>query len=270
VAAGATFPLWTHSDTVSAQEILDRAAATASGAPLAVTTYHLREIRHVPGKDSTTISTEVWFGGSSRQRSESQVKDAAGATIVSNGVIFDGAQTWLHQTDKGQTRVIHTVGTTWTKPVDDPSKHTSMSDVLAQYGNNKSCLTARQVGVESVDNRPSYVIVVTPRSGDCGSKLGAAARRLVGSGGGTDNGIGQMTVWVDEQTFLPLRTEVRDPLGAVVDATEVTDLEYNLSIPDATFTYTPPAGVNVYNFTGGDGAQVKEAIFTGKETPQAK
>src|SRR5262245_55945156 len=40
LAVGATLPLWNHPEAVSAQEILDRAEATASGAPLAVTTYH--------------------------------------------------------------------------------------------------------------------------------------------------------------------------------------------------------------------------------------
>jgi outer membrane lipoprotein-sorting protein len=268
LAAGVTFGLGARTDTVSAQEIFDRAAATASGAPFAVTTYHLKEIRHVPGKDNATISTEVWFGGSSRQRSDSLVQDATGATLDSSGVIFDGAQTWIHQTDRGQLRVIHTVGTAWTSPVDDPSKHTSLSDVLAQYGNDKSCLAARQTGAETVDNRPSYVISVTPRAGECGDRIGAAARKLVGPGGGTDNSVGQMTVWVDEQTFLPLRTQVRNPAGTILDESQVTELQYNVAIPDATFTYTPPSGVSVYNFTGGDGGQVKKAIFTGQATPQ--
>jgi outer membrane lipoprotein-sorting protein len=269
LAIGATLPLWNHPDAVSAQEILDRAEATASGSPVAVTTYHLQQVRRVPGKGGATITTEVWFGGSSRQRSESRIADGTGA-VSSSGVIFDGAQTWIHHAEKGQTQVIHTVGTTWTNPVDDPSKHTSLSDVLAQYGNDKSCLTARHVGEESVDNRPSYVIAVTPRADGCGRDLGATARKVVGPGAGGDDSVGQMTIWVDQQTFLPLRTEVRNPTGVVLDESQVTDLQYNVPIPDSTFSYTPPAGVAVYNFTGGDGGQVKKAIFTGQATPQAK
>jgi outer membrane lipoprotein-sorting protein len=275
LVVGVTSPQWNHPDAASAQAILDRAQATASGAPLAVTTYHLRMTRQVPGKENATITTEVWFAGSTRQRSESEVKAPNGTTLSTNGVIFDGSQTWIHQVENGQTRVIHTVGTTWNSPVDDPSKQTSLADVLTRYGNDKQCQDARQQGEATVANWPTYVIVVTPRSANCGSDAGpnakspaAAVKRVeMAQSGATDTSVGQMTVWVDEQSFLPLRTEVRNPAGTVLDESQVTDLQYNVAIPDATFTYTPPAGVSVYNFTGGDGAQVKEAIFTGKATP---
>jgi outer membrane lipoprotein-sorting protein len=289
VTAGVAFSLWGHPEAVSAQEILDRAQATANAAPLAVTSYHLRMTRQVPGKGNDTLTTEVWFAGSTRQRSETIVKDGSGAIVGTNGVTFDGAQTWIHQVENGQTRVIHTVGTTWTKPVDDPSKQTSLADVLTQYGSDKQCMDARQQGEASVANRPTYVIVVSPKPSDCtrtpdvsrqvavakptpnataiAAKASAASRAAQSS---RDNTIATMTVWVDEQTFLPLRTEVRNPAGVVLDESQVTDLQYNVAIPDSTFTYTPPAGVPVYNFTGGDGAQVKKAIFTGQATPQAK
>jgi MucB/RseB N-terminal domain len=67
-------------------------------------------------------------------------------------------------------------------------------------------------------------------------------------------------VWVDKQSFLPLQTEVQEASGAVVERSEVTRLEYNLSVPDATFHYTPPAGVQISAFNGGTGADVKRAL----------
>jgi outer membrane lipoprotein-sorting protein len=296
LAVGATFSLWTRTDTVSAQEILGRAAATTSGAPAAVTTYHLILRDHVLGKGNVTITTENWYGGASRRRSDNDVKDAQGATINSSGVIFDGNQTWIHHVENGQTQVIHTVGTTWTDPVDDPSGPTSLADVLARYGSDKQCMDVHQQGEATVANRPTYMIVATPKA-DCAripssdrqvavasvvkptpQELGATpkptpnatviAAKLSAAQSASKHDVSQLTVWVDKQTFLPLRTEMRDATGALLEQSEVTELQYNVAIPDATFTYTPPAGASVYNFTGGDGAQVKKAIFIDQATPQ--
>ena len=85
----------------------------------------------------------------------------------------------------------------------------------------------------------------------------------------------QPVVWVavDKQTFLPLQTEVRDAAGNVLQRTTVTQVEYNISIPQATFAYTPPAGVAVSTFHGGNGADVKRALATtpkSAEQPPAK
>lgn len=65
----------------------------------------------------------------------------------------------------------------------------------------------------------------------------------------------QLTIWVDKRSFLPLRMEVRDSRGVIVDRSDVTSVEYDVSIPAATFAYAPPAGVTVASFTGGDGRQ---------------
>jgi hypothetical protein len=72
-----------------------------------------------------------------------------------------------------------------------------------------------------------------------------------------------MTVWLDKQTFLPLKWEVRDGSGAISERSEVTSVEFNVSIPPSTFEFTPPAGVPVYEFSGGSGADAKRMIFEG-------
>jgi negative regulator of sigma E activity len=72
-------------------------------------------------------------------------------------------------------------------------------------------------------------------------------------------------VWVDKQSFLPLKTEVRDASGAVLERSEVTRVDYNVSMADSTFTYTPPAGMQVSTFNGGDGADVKRALNSAQE-----
>jgi outer membrane lipoprotein-sorting protein len=50
-----------------------------------------------------------------------------------------------------------------------------------------------------------------------------------------------MQVWLDQQTFLPLETELRDAAGTLLDRMEVTRIEYGAPLAGATFTYTPPA-----------------------------
>ena|SRR5437763_2819263 len=85
---------------------------------------------------------------------------------------------------------------------------------------------------------------------------------------------GSIDIWpsVNKRSFLPLRTEVRDAGGNVVDRSEVSSVEYNLPIAEATFTYTPPPGIPVANFSGGDGADVKRSLSSAPETrtPPAK
>ena len=44
---------------------------------------------------------------------------------------------------------------------------------------------------------------------------------------------------------------------------EVTSVEYNVAIPAALFSFSPPPGTAVSTFTGGSGADVKRALFEG-------
>ncbi len=276
----ATFPLWNPAQSVSADVILSRAQQAATGVSSTVLTYHLQMTRTVAGKGSATVTTEIWFDGRDRQRSDQVVRDQSGATS-SQEVIFNGAQTWIALTENGQTRAVHTTGTTWSNPFDDPTQQTSLADVLAGYSSQKSCLTAEQKGEATVAHRPTYVIVLHPKPNGCpqpdgaasGSsavdgkqiKAGQAGQKKAAANRSSDNAIGQMTIWVDQQTFLPLKTEVRDSAGVVVDRSEVTSVEYNVAIPDSTFSYTPPSGVTVLNFTGGYGADVKQALANGDQ-----
>jgi outer membrane lipoprotein-sorting protein len=75
-----------------------------------------------------------------------------------------------------------------------------------------------------------------------------------------------MTVWVDKRSLLPLKTEIRDGHGLVLDRSEVRRVEYNLAISETTFAYTPPAGVCVATFTGGDGGDVERAMAWNSQT----
>ena len=290
LGVGATL-LWNRAEPVSAETILDLAQATANS-PRGITTYHLRRTQQVPVKGNATVSGEIWFGGRDRQRFSQQVAVAGRATVATDNV-FDGQQAWFATTENGQTRVVHTVGAEWTKPADDLPSETSLADVLTKYSTGKLCADARQQGEASVAGRPVYVIVVTPKPGGCvvdpnakateAAKITQAtqvakasqatpmppeARAKLASGGSP--GFGQMLVWVDKQSFLPLKTEVRDQSGALLERSEVTAVEYNVAIPDSTFTYTPPAGATVSEFTGRTADDVKRTLAEGQAQPAKK
>lgn len=271
------------SGAVSAQVILDRAESAATGdAPSGVTSYHLKETRQIPAKGNVTINREVWYGGSDRQRADEQFTDARGAVVSTNGTVVNGAEAWLSYTENGQTRVVHTTGTAWTKPATSPEQG-SVADAIAQYS-KKGCMNAQQQGETMLLNRAVYVVILTPKADGCPdqynkedqakiatAKIGRATAdakaTATGNGaaktdqkGGQDSGVGQMRLWVDKQTFIPLKTEVHSAAGAVLDRSDVTDIEYNIAIPASIFTYTPPAGATVTTFTGGDGRDVKAAL----------
>jgi outer membrane lipoprotein-sorting protein len=288
LVVGAASPLWSHPNRADAQTILSQAQASADG-PVAVHTYHLLMTEQAGAKGNATITTEIWYAGSQRQRHDVQITGAAGALLASTQDVFNGAEVWLASTDAGQTQVVHTVGTSWNAMDDDPARQRSLTDVLARYGNDKTCMDPQLQGEATVAGQTAYVIVLTPKSGsgaaDCVSDarpgsvpVASKARQAEEAAAKASKQAGQkpdlegtvladrppeparITVWVDKLSLLPLRTEVRDASGNLLDRSEVTSVEYNVAIPATVFVYTVPAGAGVTNFTGGTGADVKAAL----------
>ena len=251
---------WTQPTSVSAETILDRAQATAND--LAdIRTYHLKMTQLRGG---TTVDTEVWYGVSTKQRTiHRRVNQPGGPAVVMSESIFNGEHTWIILNDNGQTWAVHTIGTDWKKPGDDPSRASSLSDVLTRYASEKSCLNARQDGEATIAGRPAHVIVTTPKPEGCdASKTGPADQRTKADERKLAT-LGETRVWVDKQSFLLLKSETRDASGAVIERGEVTSIEYNVNLPDSTFTYTPPAGVHVREFSGASPDDVKRSLVEG-------
>ena len=256
---------------VNAETILDRAQSAVASGATAVNTYHLLITR--TARDTDTSTSEIWFGGPDRQRTIQHMIGPNGAVVSSQDVVFRGQETWIETTDNGNTRVIHTTGTTWTRPADDPSVNANLLDAIQHFG-DRSCMATQLEPTEaSVAGQPAYVIGATPKGLDCGPASIPGVEASPGPAGdqpgirvnGQPRGglvlrPAQMTIWVDKRSFLPLRIDARDTAGVVVDRTEATSVEYNVSIADTTFEYAPRAGVAVATFTGGTGADVKRAL----------
>jgi hypothetical protein len=279
IATLASVPLWSAPEAVNAQTILDRAETVSdSGATTAVSTYHLLMTRTAKG---AAITSEVWFSGVDLQRTVQQVTGSNGAVISRQNVVFNGPEAWIEDTENGVTRVIHTTGTTWTRPADSPSAKGNLSELIQSLG-DKSCMAVSllQNGA-TIAGQDTYVIRATPTRVGCGrSRSGAALESSPAAaepspvaadqrglhvngqpaGSRIEEQPAQLTIWVDKRSFLTLKTEVRDPHDVVTDRSEVSRVEYNISTPQATFAYTPPPGIAVATFSGGDGADVKRML----------
>lgn len=80
---------------------------------------------------------------------------------------------------------------------------------------------AQWQGESSVAGQATYVIATRPKSA-------CVPTKGTGKDGGQPNGdnqVAQVLVWVDKVTFLPLKTEVRNSAGVVLDRLEVTSVQ---------------------------------------------
>jgi outer membrane lipoprotein-sorting protein len=245
VIAGGAYLSLTGSQPASAEAILTRARAAERSESAGGVTYHLVRNETSTLKGNLTIRSEVWFAGADRQRSETKRIDANGAAAGGGIALFNGNEAWIVSDDpQFGLHIAHTFGTNWTRPGDAPSNVGSLTEFLAAYEQQKPCVTVQTAGEASVAGRRAYVLKMQYKGPADGCKAAA-----------------ETTTWLDTETFLPLKTEIRDGSGNVIDRTEVTSVQFGTNIPSSTFTYAPPAGANVTTVNGGDGADVKRAMF---------
>ncbi|GEM_PF-6539790 len=106
----------------------------------------------------------------------------------------------------------------------------------------KLCGTPQQQGSETIAGRDAYKIVIVPDANGCPDGRGAPP-------------VGRTIFWLDKQTYMQLKWEQYAPEGTLQARYEVTSLQYDVPIPDSTFTYTPPPGATVLTVTPQTGKQ---------------
>ena len=84
------------------------------------------------------------------------------------------------------------------------------------------------LGVEEIDGRSAYVLEASPKEEGEGIQL-----------------VDGMKLWVDKETWMPLRYEMYDSNGDMMMELEIRDLEVNQSIPDSEFVFEVPEGATV-------------------------
>jgi outer membrane lipoprotein-sorting protein len=227
---GVTMPFTDDTHTVSAEAVLERAQAAVS-ATNSPRTYHARATITDNRREATVTTQETWFGGNGRARVEMQTRKGSGPAVLS-GFVTDGSRIWEYTTENGQTRYQIYENAGPGKDIDTKLSGggvTSLAQLLASYNPKGSgCATAQHQGETTVAGRAAYVIAVS-FSADCPGKPGQPR-------------IARQTMAADKQTFLPLRNQTYGADGALLYSYEIQSIRYDVAIPDATFTYTPPPG----------------------------
>ncbi len=84
------------------------------------------------------------------------------------------------------------------------------------------------LGMEEIDGRSTYLLETSPKEEGEGIQL-----------------VDGMKLWVDKETWMPLRYEMYDSNGDLMIEIEICDLEINQGIPDTEFVFEVPEGATV-------------------------
>ena len=241
--------------TVNAQQIFSRAQAIANvDSGLAGTPYHTVATFETTGKYATT--TETWRQDATHYRTTTTVGSSSFTMVA------DDSDLWLVQADGTRTVAVRATGqAAGDVSAAEAAQPTSLVQALAQYSQGE-CQTVSQEGAQAVAGRQAYVIVVTPDASGCADPN--VHKKLSLSQPGT------MTAWVDEQTFLPLKTEQRDASGTVQATYTVTQIEVGGPIAPSLFAYQPPPGVTPITVTTTEAAKQALAQAGGRPTSGTK
>jgi outer membrane lipoprotein-sorting protein len=222
---------------VSAAEVLDRAAnAVAPGNPSL--SYHLVATRAdiLPSGQTGTTGVEVWFGAGGRYREETRWQDQA--TVVGT----DGSDGWMYLTMQGKTYATRGINLRTQKDL-VPSGQSDLAQLLAELS-KRVCGPATLVGEATVAGWSSYLVRVSGQAAaSCGDPKSASASTSAKSPAQTV--AVDMTMAIDKQTFVLLRSEASGPKGT--QRYEVSRIEYDPPPAATLFTFTPPAGAAVFD-----------------------
>ncbi len=84
------------------------------------------------------------------------------------------------------------------------------------------------LGMEEIEGRPAYLLKTSPKEEGEGIQL-----------------VAEMKLWVDKETWMPLRYEMYNSDGDLVIELEILDLEINTGIPDSEFVFEVPEGATL-------------------------
>ncbi|AKB47351.1 hypothetical protein MSKOL_1574 [Methanosarcina sp. Kolksee] len=101
------------------------------------------------------------------------------------------------------------------------------SDYLTLIGITLNDTNVSLLGVEKLDNRETYLLKTSPK--DTGE---SAAQYYT-------------KVWVDKETWMPLKYEMYDSSGNLTAKVEIWDLKVNSGIPDSEFVFNIPDGAEI-------------------------
>ena len=101
------------------------------------------------------------------------------------------------------------------------------SDYLTLIGITLNDTNVSLLGVEKLDNRETYLLKTSPK------ETGKSAAQYY------------TKVWVDKETWMPLKYEMYDSSGNLTAKVEIWDLKVNSGIPDSEFVFNIPDGAEI-------------------------
>lgn len=131
-------------------------------------------------------------------------------------IVADGRHFWLYYPSTDRTQVIRTSIAAGGESVDLQQQFLS---------NPNQRFVATLAGEESVGGRRAHVLTLVPR--------GASPYKI-------------LKVWVDKDDYLVRRFEMTEENNSV-RTVEMRNLRTNHALPDNLFTFTPPAGTQVFD-----------------------
>ncbi|KAF5419225.1 MAG: Outer membrane lipoprotein-sorting protein [Candidatus Methanocomedens sp.] len=144
---------------------------------------------------------------------QTQPAEMAGSVTVS-----DGETMWLYDAQQNTVMIMELSET----PEQNDPDYLQLIEMMM----NESDFSL--AGIEEVDGRTSYVIDMSPK--DESDDLGI---------------LGDMKVWVDKETWMPLKMDMKDADGNPMYSMEYRNFQTNTGISDDEFQFEVPEGAKV-------------------------
>ncbi|SEV96520.1 DUF4367 domain-containing protein [Halobacterium jilantaiense] len=167
------------------------------------------------GNGTQTMEANVWQVPPNDVRYEYVSGPSEGTLLVSNESTF-----WMYNETTNTARRFQ--------------YDTGLAENLTRaFQNLSSEFTAEYQREETVSGRETYVVSVQPPNGTLGSVAS------------------NQTVWLDQENWFPVRTQVTTTVGNQTSTSTITysNLTYNATIPADRFTFEPPTNATVENVT---------------------
>lgn len=151
---------------------------------------------------------------------QTQPAEMAGSVTVS-----DGETMWLYDAQQNTVMIMELSET----PEQNDLDYLQLIEMMM----NESDFSL--AGIEEVDGRTTYVIDMSPK--DESDDLGM---------------LGDMKVWVDKETWMPLKMDMKDADGNPMYSMEYRNFQTNTGISDDEFQFEVPEGAKVQTINMGE------------------
>ncbi|ELZ08417.1 outer membrane lipoprotein carrier protein LolA [Halovivax asiaticus JCM 14624] len=203
-----------ESESLDAAELVERSQSrNASSGPLHATmTTSMSD-----GTETQSVTYEVWQRSAGEMRME--VVDADEGLGAPDVMVLDGSTTWMYDED-GNRAVRMDMGF-------DPEEMMEFGEQLNDVAFDG--MEAERVGTDTVADRPVTKVELT----------------------GNESGLmpSEMTLWIDDETYYPLKQEMEMPGQSGVTMTMTYDeFDPDAELSDDRFTFDPPEDAEVLDF----------------------